>query len=434
MIRTPILSAALLLLAAACSDAPQIADATIGDAGPLDAHPDAASPDAGAQDTGNPDAGAEDTGISPTDAAMEDAAMADAGPSDAGTSTPSWARPRCAAVSGSSAVTFTFDEGRTLAGIPAPLTGTVYTYGLVALDTPNTLLAVHGSDVLTSTDAGCSWRSIGTVVADFPPTLVAARGGRAYGYSDNRDTLFRIDGTTITLLTSPTTNIKGLAVDPQNPDRIRIATDNGVVMESTTAGVGRFQTIGVEPFPGNGLVYQLSFDPRDLDHVVAGAASEGAKVSFDGGRNWTAASVRTTTQTADRGTNIFSLKFSPVSGDVVWIEGIDLGENLANYPSEGRHIWRSVDGGRSFQAVVEKDATVSLTNGVLMAPHPREPNILYFEFGTYFGGYGTDIFRYDASSRSLSLTHNAYDDVGAIAFMPGDPAVMYFGLVNEEVH
>jgi hypothetical protein len=241
------------------------------------------------------------------------------------------------------------------------------------------------------------------------------------------------DGTTITLLTSPTTNIKGLGVDPANPDRVRIATDTGVVMESTTGGVGRFQTIGVEPFPGNGLVYQVSFDPRNLDHVVAGAATEGAKWSLDGGRTWTAATVRTTTQTADRGANIFSLKISPVSSDVVWIEGIDLGENLANLPSEGRHIWRSVDGGRTFQAVIEKNAAVSLTNGILMAPHPRDSNLLYFEFGTYFGGYGTDIFRYDGTSRTLTVNHNNYDDVGSIAFMPGDPAVMFFGLVNEDI-
>ena len=437
MIRTVALTGLALLVLGACSDDPaQTLDATAGlDATGVDATADAtvsrdaAAADADSVDAGAPAAAAEDSGTPPIDAGSE----ADAGTSDAGTSTSTWRRPSCAAVRGSSAVTFTFDEGRTLAGIPAPLVGTVYTFGLVTLDTPNTLLAVHADAVLTSTDSGCSWRSIGTVVADYPPTLVAARGGRAYGYSDNRDTLFRVDGTTITLLTSPTTNIKGLGVDPANPDRVRIATDTGVVMESTTGGAGRFQTIGVEPFPGNGLVYQVSFDPRNLDHVVAGAATEGAKWSLDGGRTWTAATVRTTTQTADRGANIFSLKISPVSSDVVWIEGIDLGENLANLPSEGRHIWRSVDGGRTFQAVIEKNAAVSLTNGILMAPHPRDSNLLYFEFGTYFGGYGTDIFRYDGTSRTLTVNHNNYDDVGSIAFMPGDPAVMFFGLVNEDI-
>ncbi len=45
--------------------------------------------------------------------------------------------------------------------------------------------------------------------------------------------------------------------------------------------------------------------------------------------------------------------------------------------------------------------------------------------------YGTDVYRYDAATGMLTLTHNSYDDINAIAFWPGDPRVMYVGLEVE---
>jgi hypothetical protein len=57
--------------------------------------------------------------------------------------------------------------------------------------------------------------------------------------------------------------------------------------------------------------------------------------------------------------------------------------------------------------------------------------VLYFVFGTYFPGYGTDLFRYDHATRALTLTHSDYDGIDAIAFSRRDPSVMYLGI--EEV-
>jgi hypothetical protein len=71
---------------------------------------------------------------------------------------------------------------------------------------------------------------------------------------------------------------------------------------------------------------------------------------------------------------------------------------------------------------------VHLVNGPIMAAHPRNPDILYFVFGTYFQGYGTDLFRYNAVTRMLSVTHSQWDKIDAIAFDPNDPALMYLGL------
>lgn len=132
-----------------------------------------------------------------------------------------------------------------------------------------------------------------------------------------------------------------------------------------------------------------------------------------------------------KGANAFSIAVSPADGNVVWAEGIDLTENLANAPGEGRHVWRSTDGGLTFAPVVGQTPDVTLRNGTTLAPHPTNAGVLYFVFGTYFQGYGTDLFRYDASSKALTKTHNAYDDVSAIAFSPADPSLMFLGLTRD---
>jgi hypothetical protein len=201
------------------------------------------------------------------------------------------------------------------------------------------------------------------------------------------------------------------------------------VWESTAAGEGRWSQIGPAPV-AEPLTYRVSFDPSDLDHVVAGFATEGAFASDDGGATWTKATGLTK---GDRGANVFNFAVSPADGRVVWAEGIDLAESLANVPSEGRHIYRSKDGGRTFKRVLSQNRKITLVNGAVMAAHPTNPNVLYFVFGTYFQNYGTDVFRYDARKKKVTRTHNGYDDVSSIAFNPADPSVMYFGLTTEEI-
>src|SRR5690349_17667569 len=100
--------------------------------------------------------------------------------------------PLCSMITGTAAVTFTLDEGHTLAPSATPLEPIAYTYGLAALDTPDTLIAWHRNDLLLSNDAGCSWRVVANIPgADFPPTITPAKGGRAYAWSENRSFLVR---------------------------------------------------------------------------------------------------------------------------------------------------------------------------------------------------------------------------------------------------
>jgi photosystem II stability/assembly factor-like uncharacterized protein len=329
-------------------------------------------------------------------------------------------------VQGTAAVTITSDEGATLLPTSGALTGVVYTFGLVAMDLPNTLLAASGGTLLRSTDAGCTWTDVGTV----PDTLqlVHAPGAVAYGFYDNQDVVVRIDANDPVIVIDedpPGIGLHGLGVDPLDVDHIRVLDDAGQLHDSTNGGFD-WTAIGT-PAANGGLFYTAAFDPTDLDHVLVGLANTGVRHSEDGGETW-----QTSTGVGAVGNaNAFSIAFSPADPQVVYLEGFDLGAAIGE---EVRRIWRSTDGGASFTPVVAESAEVTLTNGVLLAPHPVDPGVLYFEFGTYFQSYGTDIYRYDQATGLVTKTHNAYDSVSAIAFHPEDPGIMYFGLTSEEIN
>ena len=326
--------------------------------------------------------------------------------------------PPCSIVEGTPGVTFTRDEGNSLSPVAQRLEGVAYTYGLAALDIPDTLLSWHGSTLSISSDAGCHWRSLGDYPYDFPPSITAAPGGRAYIWSDNRLFLMRYDERGVVTLKAPGAFI-GLAVNANDGAHVRAADGTGILWESRDAGVTWDFAGGLGMQPG---LYRFAFDPADLDHVIAGTVVNGAWVSRDGGRHWT----RATGFVSER-VNAFNIAISPVDGNTVWLMALDMGDN------DSRHIYLSRDGGASYTTVVDAGPDVTLVNGPIMAAHPTNGDVLYFIFGTFFQGYGTDLFRYDAAARELTKTHNQYSDVNAIAFARGHANVMYLGLEVEQI-
>jgi hypothetical protein len=333
--------------------------------------------------------------------------------------------PPCSMISGTAAVTFTHDDGRTLAPSAETLSGVGYTYGLTALDQPNTLMAWHKRDLLLTNDAGCSWRVVGSYDDwDFPPSLTAGRGGRVYIWSDNRLYLRRYDVRGVTKLKPPVAFV-GLGVNREDGNHLRAGGDDGTVWDSTDGGETWQQVGSLKTVTSPVIFYRFAFDPADLDHIVAGTTVDGSYYTYDGGRNW-----RRSTGYGPGGVNAFQLVVSPVDGDVVWAMALEVAQTDVA-PAFGRHIYGSVDGGATFRAVVDHSPAVTLVNGPTMAAHPRDANVLYFVFGTRFQGYGTDVFRYDADSKSLTMTHNDNHDVNAIAFSPVDPTLMYLGLEVE---
>jgi hypothetical protein len=330
--------------------------------------------------------------------------------------------PQCSMITGSAAVTFTRDAGRTLAPTATSLSGIGYTFGVATLDEPGVVVAWHRNDLLRSDDHGCSWRVIETIEGiDFPPSITAAKGARAYIWSDNRQFLARYDSRGVSTLKQPVAFV-GLGVNRDNGDHVRAGGTDGTIWDSYDAGE-TWEKVGALQIEGSVIFYRFAFDPADLDHIIAGTTGTGAFYTYDGGRIW-----RRSAGFRDGFVNAFNAVISPVNGDVVWVMAINTTESDAGHPSHGRHIFRSTDGGANFTAVVDEAPGVKLINGPTMAADPRDANLLYFVFGTHIQGYGTDLFRYDAASGVLSMTHNDHHGIDSIAFSRTDPAVMYLGL------
>lgn len=374
------------------------------------------------------DSGSGGAGGATGDAGLADAAQAgQAGEAGQGGSPPGWHEPECSQVTGTWAVTFTSDDGATVAPGEGTLGGVAYTYGLAALDTPNVLVAEHAGRLLRSVDAGCSWTDIGAAPQTIM-TLVAAPQGRVYGYGGSSDVLFRLDETTVSPLVSPASSIHGLGVDRQSSAHFVVGGEDGQLWESTDSGA-TFAAFGV-PAP-SGCFYVVAFDPNDLNHVVCGTIEDGTYYTRDGGMTWTASEGDATY------TNTFNAVISPVDSDVVWIEGFQLGwHNGQQIGPEGRRIWRSEDGGATFApVVVEEDTTATLLNGNLLAAHPADADVLYFTFGTPpVSGLPSESFLYrlDVSSSTLvEHKQNNIDGYDSLAFSPASPAIIYLGKTSE---
>lgn len=347
-----------------------------------------------------------------------------------------WNRPDCSIVrGGAGAVTYTGDDGKTLAPTGQQLAGTTYTYSVAALDLTNVLLAVRDEKLLLSRDAGCTWGAAGLVGADWTRLVPVASGG-AYAWGENRRYLARIDvgttGAAITTLALPlsTASVVGFAVDPGDKLHLRAGLNDGTTWDSADGGSTWVMT-GNAPVDVS-FAYHVAFDPRDPNHMLLGASSQGAFMSTDGGRTW----VRSTGLSPSGGiVNVFAAVISPADGTRVWCEGIDMG---ADGNDGVRHIYLSRDGGASFAPVVTETSGLILANGTPMWAHPTLANVLYFSFGAgyipYIGPYGSDLFRYNARTRRLKKAHNdLYHRIFDIAFSPADPSVVYLAVSHEVI-
>lgn len=346
-----------------------------------------------------------------------------------------WTAPTCTTVSSDGTLSYTRTEGHQIAATEGTAQQTKYQTGLVALSTPNQLLAVDDKGHLSlSRDAGCTWVVFGALGRYVRwPQLAAAPDGSAYVWSLDGD-LFVVRGTQVEELPSVSgeSGLVDLVVDHADANHVRAVADDGRVLDSTDGGRS-FQQTGTAAIPASELnrLYDAAIDPADLDHIVAGAATLGAFVTTDGARTWTHASGLG--QDTDR-VNAFSVAISPASGGAVYVQGLNLTEGDANGTDAGRHIYSSTDGGRHFHvAVTQVNGVVTLANGTLLVPSPTDPGVLYFVWGTSFAGIGTYLYRYDAASGRVSWTQSDHDDIDSVAFNPRYPRVMYLGMAVERI-
>jgi len=213
------------------------------------------------------------------------------------------------------------------------------------------------------------------------------------------------------------------------PNVFYIGFDNGGVWRSTDYGSTWVPLFDREPTGSIGAIAVAPSDPNII-YVGSGAGiirpdlstGDGMYKSTDAGATWTHLGLRDSQMIAD-------VVVDPTDPDRLFVAV--LGHPYG--PSEERGIFRSLDGGRSFQQVLYRDEYTS-GNDILM--DPSDPNTVYatlwqqqqsFREGGAFGGSGNGIFKStDGGTTWRPLTQGLPSVIEAnLALAPSNPDVLY---------
>ena len=234
------------------------------------------------------------------------------------------------------------------------------------------------------------WRSIGPVRAGRARAAagVATQPNVFYAGFDNGGVWRSTDyGSTWVPLfdDQPTGSIGAIAVAPSNPDIIYVGSGAGIIRPDLATGDG---------------VYK----------------------STDAGLTWTHLGLRETAMIAN-------IAVDPGNPDRLFVAA--LGHPYG--PNAERGVFRSQDGGKTFEKVLYKDEYTSANDVVI---DPSDPNIVYaglwqqqqsFKEGDDFGAPGNGIFKStDGGTTWTHLTEGLPDQIEAnLAIAPSDPSIVY---------
>jgi photosystem II stability/assembly factor-like uncharacterized protein len=222
---------------------------------------------------------------------------------------------------------------------------------------------------------------------------------------------------------------RALAGVPSQPNVFYIGFDNGGVWRSTDYGANWNPIFDDQPTGSIGAIAVAPSDPRII-YVGSGAGiirpdlatGNGVYKSTDAGKTWTHLGL-------DDSRMIAMIDVDPRNPDRLFVAV--LGHPYG--PNAERGVFRSTDGGRTFQKVLYKDEYTS-ANDVRI--DPSDPNTVYatlwqqqesFIEGRAFGGSGNGIFKStDGGTTWKQLTDGLPTVIQAnIAIAPGNPHVLY---------
>lgn len=328
------------------------------------------------------------------------------GVEDSGTYETDWAWPDCEAISGTDAVTFSDDDGATVMATPDELEAPATTSGLVALDSPGALAAMHDGALLRSADAGCTWTSL-SLPSDLAWQPVAAPGGRVYAWTRRGDAMLSIAGDEVTELLGPSEEITGMVADPSDAEHLRAGGGDCTIYESWDGG-GSWDVLNASP-TSSLHAYTVAFDPADLDHAACTIGTDGLYTTVDAGARWDAGRGIAEGESV----NVFTAVFTANSARI-WAEGLRL-------ETGHKAIWMSSDGGATFVSVLEEDEGISLETEVPLTTHPSAPDTVFFASGSI-------VYRYDAATGALEGNAPTDLEVDAMLASPAPLGILYLGL------
>lgn len=233
-------------------------------------------------------------------------------------------------------------------------------------------------------------------------------------------------------------DVHGLAVDPQDPGTVYVATHFGLMRGKDGAWerVGNIQDdyMGFSMHPSNGSTFWTSGHPKSGGNM-------GVRLSTDGGFNWQ--------QIALDGVDFHAMTVSPANPDNLWgyyraqlYRSTDGGYNwvvvnpnppttrsLAADPNEPETVYattqgglsKSTDGGNSWDALAGIPAAS-------LAVDPTDATVMYA------GGQGTLSKSTDAGRTWTRLSFTDAGTVGYISVSPTDPNVVYAATYQTAVY
>jgi photosystem II stability/assembly factor-like uncharacterized protein len=222
---------------------------------------------------------------------------------------------------------------------------------------------------------------------------------------------------------------RAVAGVPSQPNVFYIGFDNGGVWRSTDYGSTWVPLFDDQPTGSIGAIAVAPSNP-DILYVGSGAGiirpdlatGDGVYKSTDAGRTWTHLGLRETQMIAN-------VAVDPANPDRLFVAA--LGHPYG--PNAQRGIFRSTDGGRTFQKVLYSD---EYTSGNDVVIDPSDPSVVYaalwqqqqqFREGAEFGGPGGGIYKStDGGTTWIPLTEGLPDVIEAnLAVAPSDPRIVY---------
>jgi photosystem II stability/assembly factor-like uncharacterized protein len=182
---------------------------------------------------------------------------------------------------------------------------------------------------------------------------------------------------------------------PGMPDAIYVATASGGIFKSTNQGttwtpvfdrVDAMMSVGdVAVAPSNGSIVWAG--TGEANNRQSSSWGDGVYKSTDGGRTWTAVGLRDTR-------HIGRIVIDPSNPEIVYVAAAG---HLWG-PNEERGVFKTIDGGRTWQKVLFVDSNTGATD---LAIDPEHPHVLYAAtyqrqraaWGFNGGGPGSGIFR-----------------------------------------
>lgn len=343
---------------------------------------------------------------------------------------------------------FSLDGGRTLSAGAQRLANVAYTWA-VQLDPrdPDRLLELHDGAVYASSDAGCTLARAGALPglggeptgltrAPSDPDVLVVHSifGRTVAVSDDGGRRWQAEAVP--------DDVVDLAIAPDDPWRWTFVGREALWRRDGRDAKWDRRPIGDDDAGLGGGVHTAAAAPGQWGTWLVGG-SDGIVRTADDGLTWD----KVDAAMRDGGVGqppqpIVAvvgtwLTFAPGDAAVAYAAV----NQVARDPSQ-RGLWRSADGGRTWERRVVDDQRVPadgggtllavITGGTRIFVSPHDPDDVAFAFGLTTDGYGTDLFRSTDGLTTLAAAHfDGFYEILAMAWGPPGSAVRFVGASSD---